>query len=565
MLHPVSSIAQNNANPILSGIFEGSPFLVQAGINPALDNGRVMDVRFADPDGMRAYYRENGYEPIWVKMRGLYTRKAKAALEVLEDAWTHGLNPTQYHVVQIRDLLERDNKDALFALELLVSDGVIRYVRDLSAMRVDSSLVSATIRRKQTQPVSEDVLAYVAETSSPDRALSAFEPKGNLYSVLQTELVELVKSEAEPYEPLLPIRLSGVLRPGDSHAAVGKVRERLGVSKPQGESPNYYDDQLAQKVIDFQRRNGLADDGVIGPRTLDVLNISRKDKIERVIANLERLRWVAREKPERYILVNIPSATLWAIDNGRSALEMPVILGRTKRQTEIFITEIEGIRFNPNWTVPPTIKKEDFLPNLVDDPYYATNRGIEFVQGYGANTQTIDPGTIDWATIGWDEFKQIRMVQNPGRSNPLGQMRVLMPNSYNIYLHDTNKREYFQKDDRYISSGCIRVSKPMQLANFIMDGKPEWSESKLQNILDSQRLTEVFVDNKLPVFILYQTVWLGDDRKIVYGPDVYGKDRQLISHMKNKGLFYIPAFSEKNDEIVYNNSKEGVARVTANP
>ena len=483
----------------------------------------------------------------------------------MEASWTHGLNPLQYHVPEMRALLEQGDKESLYALELLVSDAVVRYVRDLSAMRVDKSMVSSTIRRKQTQPITEDLLSYLADSSSPERALTGFEPKGNLYSLLQAELVELVESEAEPYEPLLPIRLSGVLRPGDSHNAVGKIRERLQIAVPQGGGKNYYDDGLVQAVMEFQLKNGLADDGVIGPRTMDVLNITRQQKIERVIANLERLRWVAREKPERYILVNIPSATLWAIEDGRAVLDMPVILGRQKRQTEIFITEIEGIRFNPNWTIPPTIKKEDFLPNLVEDPYYATNRGIEFVHGYGANAQTIDPGTIDWATIGWDEFKQIRMVQNPGRSNPLGQMRVLMPNSYNIYLHDTNKREYFQKDDRFISSGCIRVSKPMQLAHFIMEGKPDWSDGKLQTILDSQRLTEVSVAQKLPVFILYQTVWLGDDRKIVYGADVYGKDRQLINHMKSKDLFYIPKFHQQKDEIVYNNVKEGVARVSVNP
>ncbi|MEM6780875.1 MAG: L,D-transpeptidase family protein [Pseudomonadota bacterium] len=556
--------AQIQIKSMVSEVFEGSPFLVQAGIMPALDKGKINNIHFADSDGLRRFYEGREFEPIWVNIGRGQTRKVSSALEAFEKSWTHGLNPENYHVYEISQLLERDDDEALFMLELLTSDASVRYVRDLSSMRVASNMVSRTIRNMQTRPITEDVLAYIEDNSNAGRALSAFEPKGNLYSLLQTELVELVESEAEPYEPLLPIRAQGVIRPGDSHRAISAIRQRLNADV-QSATANYYDNDLVQTVMHFQQQNGLADDGVIGPRTLEVMNITREQKIERVIANLERLRWVAREKPDRYILVNIPSATLWAIEDGRVVLDMPVILGKKKRATESFVTEIKGIRFNPNWTIPPTIKKEDFLPNLVEDPYYATNRGIEFVHGYGENAMTIDPGMIDWATIEWEDFKQIRMIQNPGRSNPLGQMRVLMPNPYNIYLHDTNKPEYFQKDNRFISSGCVRVAKPMQLTHFIMEGRQDWSDEQLKNILDSQKLTEVSVGEELPVFILYQTVWLGDDRKIVYGPDVYGKDRSLVRHMKEKNLFYVPAHNEKKDKIVENSSSQGVARISVNP
>lgn len=565
LVHSDPSQAQIQLKSMVSEVFDQSPFLVQAGILPVLESGRLNGVRLVDPSGMKVFYGGREFEPLWVKLRSGSSRKAKNAYEVLEKSWTHGLNPENYHLVEISPLLEREDEDALFALEVLMSDAVIRYVRDLSSMRVSDNMVSRTIRDIQTRPVSEDVLTYLDEYSSPERALSSFEPRGNLYSLLQAELVELVQSEAEPYEPILPIRVSGVLHPGESSPAIRSVRQRLGIDPRSGQADTYYDDELARAVMYFQRQNGLGDDGIIGPRTLSVLNITREQKIERVIANLERLRWIAREKPDRYILVNIPSARLWAIEDGRAVLDMPVILGRKKRETTSFVTEISGIRFNPNWTIPPTIKKEDFLPNLVEDPYYATDRGIEIVQGYGQNAVTIDPGTVDWSALTWDELKDIRMIQNPGSTNPLGQMRVLMPNPYNIYLHDTNKREYFQKDDRFLSSGCVRVSEPMQLANFIMENEPDWSNSKLQNILDSQRLQEVFVTREIPVFLLYQTVWLGDDRKIVYGPDVYGKDRRLVSHLKQRELFYVPERNHKKEQIVYNSSKEGVARISVNP
>lgn len=550
--HGAESWAQNGPISMISEALENRPFLVQMGITQTLERGRVGTARIEDKDGLKAFYEANNFEPIWVEIRKKRTYRSESMLEVFKNSWTHGLNPRHYHVVEISRLLDADLKDeTLFQLEMLTSDAAVRYVRDLSAMRVDKGMVSRTIRKLQSFPVTEDILDYLSKKSSPKQAVNAFEPRGNLYAMLQAELIELVHGDLKPYEPYLPIRISGALRPGDRHKAVRAIRKRLDTPSYDEVGSTLYDDDLAQAVMKFQQKNGLEADGVIGKQTLRTMNMDRQTKIERVIVNLERLRWIARERPDRYILVNIPSATLWAIEDGRSQFEMPVILGRKKRATNSFISEITGIRFNPNWTIPPTIKKEDFWPNLIEDPYYATNRGIEFVQGYGTNAQTLDPGMIDWVSIEWEDFKNIRMVQNPGKGNPLGQVRVLMPNPYNIYLHDTNKPQYFQKDDRYLSSGCVRVHDPIKLSHFIMDGRDGWGNQVLDTILESHELKELYVEEKLPVFILYQTVWLGEDSKIVYGHDIYSEDRRLVKHMKNKGLYYIPEF-KKESELAQN-------------
>ena len=557
-------MAQGGVTPDVSALFDGGAKLDHVSFTPALEQGKIDNVRFEDADGLRRFYESNHYDPIWVSTRGRKTRRSEAVFESLSRAWTHGLNPYNYHLREIAALLDAEDEDDLYALELLTSDAVVRYVRDLSAMRVDDRrLVSSTIRDMQRYPISEDVLTFLKDDNSPGRALSSFEPQGHLYSILQAELIELVNGKVEPYEEHLPIKFSGLLRPGDSHAAIPVIRQRLGVTENEGSKT--YDDYLGQAVMTYQRANGLGDDGVIGPQTLELLNITRQDKIDRVVANLERLRWVAQKKPERYILVNIPSATLWGIERGHTALEMPVIMGTRGRATRSFVTEIQGIRFNPNWTIPPTIKKEDFLPNLVEDPYYATNRGVEMVVGYGDDQITIDPGSVDWANITWDEFKQIRMVQDPGATNPLGQMRVLMPNPYNIYLHDTNKPEYFEKENRFLSSGCVRVSRPMELAHFIMQGRDDWSDQKLLSILGSGRLTEVKTPAPLPVYIVYQTVWLGDDSRVVYGPDVYGWDRKLSGYMKNNDLFFTPERNAELDKIVLNSVHQGLAGATVTP
>ena len=557
--------AQPDVIPIVSAPVEASPLMEQIGIMPALETGRVMSVKFVDPNGLKAFYTERDFKPLWLRGRGGRSDKLEQVLDVLGDAWRHGMNPEDYHQNEIISLLAAEDDESLFALELITSDAVVRYIRDLSAMRVAPKLASISIRDMQMHLLTEDVLGYLSGKSNVRSALHAFEPKGNLYTQMQEELNDLLHSSPKPYEDILPIRMNGLLKPGMSAKSVSAIRVRLGVNAPSAEQVGYYDDTLARAVIRFQKKNGLQADGVIGPKTLEILNITRQQKIEQLIANLERLRWVARDKPERYILVNIPSAQLWAIENGRVVLDMPVILGRKKRATESFVTEIKGIRFNPNWTIPPTIKKEDFLPNLVEDPYYATNRGVEFVQGYGENAMTLDPGTIDWSMITWEEFKQIRMIQAPGQGNPLGQIRVLMPNRYNIYLHDTSTPQDFQKGNRFISSGCVRVSDPEALTNFIMGANDSWSGQLFSEVIGHGRTEEKFIEESLPVFILYQTVWLNEDGDIVYGPDVYDRDRDLINYMKQNKLFALPTVKKTKDQIVYNSPREGVAPSRFNP
>lgn len=563
--------AQDSLLAMVSAEFGIEALSGQSRFERTLAEGGFDGVAFEDPEGLRTFYAGRDGAPLWIKERGDKTARLRRLHKEIEKSWQHGLNPEHYYYTRMANLLEEEGgRERDDSLELLASDAVVRYVRDLTAMRVDPSYVNETFRERQRYLLTEDVLAFFERESDVSKALEAFIPKGNLYGQMQHELIRLVTEPEEPYEKVLPIPFTRILRPGDRDPSIERIRLRMGMELNDKENSRFYDDTLAQKVMAFQEQNGLSPDAKIGPRTLEIMNISRVEKIEQIVVNMERLRWVARDKPPRYILVNIPSATLWAIEDGQVVLDMPVVLGRKKRETESFITDIEGIRFNPNWTIPPTIKKEDYLPNLVEDPYYATKRGIEFVSGYGDAAVTIDPGTVDWAAITWQEFKDIRMIQAPGETNPLGQVRVLMPNKYNIYLHDTNHREDFAKPDRFLSSGCIRVEQPEALSNFIMSKNEGWNDPLLQDILRSGKLQEWKTAESLPVFILYQTVWLDQNGKIAYGSDVYGDDLKLIKHMKDRGLFAIPVFvkDEKPDNTVLKSldtEREGVAPVRFNP
>lgn len=514
--------------------------LVKTGITQALEAGRVGKYKFYDVPGMKAFYEAREYDSVWLRSSFLKQRKAEALLKVFEASWKHGLNPAGYHVGEIKRLMSESKGAERFQLDLMLSDALVRYGRDLTGMRVNPRVIGQRSKYWRQPLRAIDILDHVANASDVKSALKDLAPQGKLYKKLQQELVELYKTPAEDSDMQI-IRLKGLLRPGSSHKAILKIRERMGFQASQApQGAYYYDDQLAQAVMAFQKAHGLKPDAIIGLHTIKLMNMTRDDRINQVLVNLERLRWVEPNKPDRYIMVNVPAAILWAVENGKVKIEMPVVVGRVKRPTNIFTTQITGVRFNPTWTVPPTIKRDDYLPKLRKDPYYLSNRGIELMDG----KMSVDPGLVDWNETSWEEVNQMRMVQGSGRRNPLGLVRVIMDNPYNIYLHDTPNKSYFKRSNRALSSGCVRLADAQKIADFILAPNKGWSQERKERILAKGKLAEIRAQEPLPVYILYQTVWLGERGQIVYGPDLYGRDRKLLKLLKNIGGIVFPVEEE---------------------
>ncbi|HPF78961.1 MAG TPA: L,D-transpeptidase family protein [Alphaproteobacteria bacterium] len=511
--------------------------LVKAGITQALEVGRVGKLTFHDGPGMKAFYEARGYESAWLQSSFLRQQKAEALVEAFENSWKHGLNPASYHVEEIKRLMSETQGAERFELDLVLSDALVRYGRDLTGMRVNPKAIGQRSKYWREPLRGIDILDHVANASDARSALAGLAPQGNLYKKLQRELISLYNTPAEDPDTQI-IRLTGLLRPGNSHKAILKIRQRMGfdpAKAPQG--AYYYDDELAQAVMSFQKAHGLTPDAIIGAHTIKLMNMTRDDRINQVLVNLERLRWMEPNKPDRYIMVNVPAAILWAVEDGRVKIEMPVVVGREERPTNIFTTEITGVRFNPTWTVPPTIKRDDYLPKLREDPYYLSDRGIELMDG----NMTVDPGLVDWNEKTWSEVNQMRMVQGSGANNPLGLVRVIMNNPFNIYLHDTPTKSYFKRSNRALSSGCIRLQDAQKVADFILSHNDNWSQERKEQILAKGKQVEVAAQDPLPVYILYQTVWLGDREQIVYGPDLYGEDRKLLKALTDIGGVVFPA------------------------
>jgi len=489
---------------------------------------------------LASYYTNRELRPIWLRGSGSFQPRVRGALKILEDSWTHGLNPERYRIAEIKNLLENLNADNRLELDLVVSDAVIRYAHDLTGMRGEQRSADRMIQYWRKPLETTEILTMVGGAADPIAQVRDLEPANILYQSLRSELMTLV---AQPVEKdFKPIVISGSLKPGKSHKAIPEIREKLGLAHKET-NEEIYDEALAVEVIRLQKTYGIETDGVINARTLEVINLTNEDKIWQIVTNMERLRWISQGRPDRYILVNIPSASLWAVDGGEVKLEMPVIVGKTARPTYSFKTEITGVRFNPNWTVPPTIKSKDFLPQLRADPLALAKRGIRITQ----NGREIDPTSIDWNSMGSRGLSNVSMVQNPGDDNPLGKVRVIMENPYNIYLHDTNHRELFDKNERNLSSGCIRVSQPEKLADFILGKNEGWTWDGMEKMIESGRMRDVPTAEKIPVFITYQTVWLDTDGRLVYGRDVYGQDKKLADMLKKAGAIHLPQVPEKSE------------------
>lgn len=517
----------------------GRNLLQQAAYGESIARGAVGTSKLSDSSAISDFYEARDHKPFWTNSRA-HLDQAREVLQLLQDSWTHGLNPAEYHVDDITALLADEQRDDA-RLELLITDAVARYGRDMTGMRVNATAANEYAKFWRQPLAFADVLMHISTAENPRNALEELMPHNAFYDRLREELVRLSRESAK-YENTPPVKLTGkTLYPGDRSDGVPALRARLGVYYDSDLGPeDFYDDETASALMNFQRENGLDADGIIGPKTLALLNRSYRDQMEQVIANLERLRWMDEQKPDRYILVNIPSQRLWAVDHGDVVHEMDVIVGKPDRQTRAFKAEVQGIRFNPKWNVPMGIKMKDFLPKLQEDPTYLTQKGIEVYEKTAEGRVTIDPTTVDWANMSRSDMNRLSMVQSQGAHNALGRIRVLMPNDFDIYLHDTNTPEYFEKTQRTLSSGCVRLAHPEDIARFVLSHNENWSDEKMNAVIDRGSTVEIAAAEPFPVYIVYQTMWLDSEGRLVYGSDVYKQDRRLIKALAQGNDFHIP-------------------------
>jgi murein L,D-transpeptidase YcbB/YkuD len=261
-------------------------------------------------------------------------------------------------------------------------------------------------------------------------------------------------------------------------------------------------------------------DGVVGKETLNALNISVDARISSIVINLERCRWLPRYLGDQYIMVNLPAFELEVVSNSVLQYDMIVAVGKPYRKTPVFSSTMTYMVFNPYWIVPPSILYQDMIPAQIKNMNHLKSLNIKVIDASGT---AIDPVTIPWENYQKSGFPYT-MRQEPGKHNALGEVKFIFPNKFNIYMHDTNHRELFARSDRALSSGCIRLSKPMELANLILADDKKWTSDKISNILKSDQNYTVVLSKPYQVHLQYWTAFVDENALLNFRKDIYDRD-----------------------------------------
>lgn len=360
----------------------------------------------------------------------------------------------------------------------------------------------------------------LANGASIADAFSQARPALNIYRELRQSYARLDKHA----QPFMTIPTGLTIRAGAQDSRLAQIFQRLlsdGYLSAGSQLPTNYDVTLQQAVRRFQGDHGLEPDGIVGPRTLAALNKPPAQRLLQVRINLERLRWLSAQRSDYLVLVNIAGGSVRLYRDEDVIWESRVQTGRPSRPTPALISSIDRITLNPSWTMPPTIVREDALPQIRSNPNYLQEKNLQVLDLQG---RPVDPTQLDWSNP-----TEVMLRQPPGPTNPLGQVVFRLDNPFAIYLHDTPSQDQFAKSSRSVSSGCVRVENAAQLADLLLTSASPEQRALLLSLQESDVTREVRVPGGPQLIIAYWTAEAGADGRTVLMQDPYDLDQALMN------------------------------------
>jgi murein L,D-transpeptidase YcbB/YkuD len=489
------------------------------------------------------FYQERNFTPAWLEEEKLSTN-AEIFLEYLRASFEEGFCPEDYHLRQIETLVALNrfgkkhwslaNPYWLGHLDILLTDAFMLYTSDYINGRVHPLEVNNRWRFNKNRPDMAKLLRFALEKQQVSQVLEKIKPSFPEYWRLVEGLKNYRQLAAERGWDSLPAGPS--LRMGDRDPRVRLLRRRLmGTGELEGlieQNSDLFDTSLRTALIRFQRRHGLVPDGVLGAKTLEELNVSAEERVRQIEVNLERLRWLPKSLGKKHLIINIPDLQLTVFEDEKPVMWMPVIVGKSYRKTPVFSARMAYLEFSPYWYVPPTILKEDKLPKIKKDPGWLLRNNYEIISWNGGENNSLNPLKINWNKIKPNKFPGM-LRQKPGPWNPLGKVKFMFPNRYAVYLHDTNERHLFSRNIRLFSSGCIRIERPLDLAEYLL-GQQGWNCESLYRAMHLDKPMRVDLRRTLPVYIFYMTAWVDPEGIVQFRKDIYLKDRVLEQLLLNR-------------------------------
>jgi murein L,D-transpeptidase YcbB/YkuD len=465
-----------------------------------------------DKQALRSFYSGRDFTLAWDRPGvGLGWRAAIVA-SALATADAQGLDPADYHIDAIRRLAAAADVIGRIDRDLLISDGLLRYARDVVGGKLSQSETDERVAARPAFNV-QDCLAFTAALG-PDRLdgyIDSLSPPNSEYRLLRQALARYRAIADSGGWQSLPD--GGTLHPGQRDPAVPALRNRMiaegrMAANPSRSDPELYDRTLAAAVAQFQREHALKPDGAIGKDTRAALDEPVDARIRQTAVNLERLRWSSAPPEGRRVEVNLAAYSLNVYQDGQSVLQMPVVVGTRDNPTPILDSRIVSVVLNPNWTLPPAVIKE-ILPKIRQNAAYLASRGIVREQEDG----------------------KIRLVQPPGPTNPLGHYKFVIPNDQDIYLHDSPDAAKFHYENRTYSHGCVRLGDPAALAALLLEDQLNRLPDGLEALVQGGATKHIALQKPVPVSLVYRTAWLDADGGLVLGQDGYGRDQLLWTAM----------------------------------
>jgi murein L,D-transpeptidase YcbB/YkuD len=459
------------SNSFAKGILFGIDFYGKSAI--AIDS---MIINKSKDENFKAFYHKYHFETAWNNKEHRHFIIAEIGL-----AENEGLQPKDYNYVKLKSLEEQFEKlpdSSIVNYDLLLTHSAQLYINHISKGKLNPKDLYRNWDLDQKKIDINKILFDCIDNNNFVAAIEECKPNHQIYKKLKMCL-QILKEY--PEQPLLGlIDINERIVPNKKNKYLPIIKKRLMYWGDMVEKDTVLSQLYTKKTQDavklFQARHGLKPDAIIGRSTIEALNFSRNQRIEQIIANLERWRWFAHDFSSNYLLINIPDYSIVAVKNGDTLLSQRVVVGRETRKTPVLKSKIYTINLNPNWTVPPTILKEDIYPEAEKDKGVFKKKGLVILDD---ENNEVNPSI--WKK---EDAYKYKYVQNPSRNNSLGSMKINFPNKYSVYLHDTNHRNLFSFSKRSLSSGCVRLEKPLEMAAYILNDSVKWPLHRIKDTTD---------------------------------------------------------------------------------
>ncbi len=394
--------------------------------------------------------------------------------------------------------------DQLVQTELQLTEHFFEYAQYAYAGKVNPEELQWHIPRKKVNTA----VLLDSLISGKGKDIDNWEPVNQQYKLLKKELTRYYQIQKAGEWNKISLGKKSKYKEGDYALAIKQVKQKLQVTDdyPADDTSMRFKKAFKSAVQQAQKRFGFKQDGVINAAFVKELNVPIEDRIEQLLINMERMRWLPKAHAGNRIVANIPEFKLRVFEDAEKVFDMDIVVGKAANSTVVFNDTLKYVVFSPYWNIPQSIVRNEILPGMESNENYLAVRNMEQT-GYSNGLPVIR--------------------QKPGGANALGEVKFIFPNSYNIYFHDTPSKSLFNRQKRAFSHGCIRLAEPKKLAEYLLRNQPEWTSDKISEAMNASPEKWVTLKDPVPVFISYFTAWVDSEGLLNFRDDIYGHDKKM--------------------------------------